>query len=204
MANGTPWTTDSFNGMPYRFLGNSGLRVSNVGLGTWKFGFPETGDGARVDRENGLEMLDAALESGVTFWDTANRYNNASGNSERIIGEWFQNNPDQRRNIVLATKVFGGMDGLTPNHSRLSRANILDSVFASLERLKLDYIDLLYFHAYDPVIPVEESLCAVEDLIRKDLVNRVKMEILAGIYETPERIEGTIDRLLEEFNDNWL
>lgn len=170
MAYGTPWTTDSFNGMPYRFLGNSGLRVSNVGLGTWKFGFPETGDGARVDRVMGLKMLDEALQAGVTFWDTANRYNNASGNSERIIGEWFENNPDQRRNIVLATKIFGGMDGVSPNHSRLSRMNIFDAVGACLERLQVDYIDLLYFHAYDPVIPVEESLCAVEDLIKGDMV----------------------------------
>jgi 1-deoxyxylulose-5-phosphate synthase len=165
-----PFLTDEFNGMPYRRLGRSGLRVSAIGLGTWKFGYPETGDGARVDEETGLAILDRAVELGVTFWDTANRYNNASGNSERIIGTWFKANPDQRRNVVLATKVFGGMDGFTPNHSRLSRGNIVDSVHACLERLQVDHIDLLYFHRFDEVTPAEESLAAVEDLVRQDTV----------------------------------
>ncbi len=165
-----PWITDEFNGMPYRLLGSSGLRASNVGLGTWKVGYPETGDGSRVGEKVALQIFDRAIELGVTFWDTANRYNAASGNSERVIGTWMQNNPDQRRNVVLATKVFGGMDGRTPNHSRLSRGNILDSVYACLERLQVDYIDLLYFHAFDPITPLEESLAAIEDLVQQDLI----------------------------------
>jgi len=165
-----PFTADSFNGMPYRVLGKSGLRVSTIGLGTWKMGYAETGDGSRVDDKTAWQIFDRAIELGVTFWDTANRYNNASGNSERIIGIWLKNNPDQRRNVVLATKMFGGMDGLTPNHSRLSRGNILDSVYASLQRMRVDYIDVLYFHGYDATTPAEESLAAVEDLIRRDLV----------------------------------
>lgn len=164
------WIADSYNGMPYRALGRSGLRASNVGLGTWKFGFPETGDGARVDEKTAYQIFDRAIELGVTFWDTANRYNAASGNSERLIGRWLAANPDQRRNVVIATKVFGGMDGVTPNHSRLSRANILDSVYACLERLQVDTIDLLYFHAFDPDTSIEESLTAIEDLVRQDVV----------------------------------
>ncbi|MBW1960081.1 MAG: aldo/keto reductase [Deltaproteobacteria bacterium] len=164
------WTTEQFNGMPYRLLGKSGLRVSNIGLGTWKFGYPDTGDGSRVDEKTAFEIFDKAVELGVTHWDTANRYNNASGNSERIIGRWLRKNPDQRRNIVLATKIFGGMDGTTPNHSRLSRGNILDSVYASLQRLQLDYVDILYFHSFDPITPIEESLESVEDLVKRDLV----------------------------------
>ncbi len=167
---GVPWTTEEFHGMPYRWLGRSGLRASNVGLGTWKIGYPETGDGSRVGAEAAFEIFDRAVDLGVTFWDTANRYNSASGNSERIIGTWLKQNPNQRRNLVLATKMFGGMDGQTPNHSRLSRGNILDSVYASLERLQVSTIDLLYFHAFDPLIPPEESLSAVEDLISRDLV----------------------------------
>jgi len=123
-----------------------------------------------VNEQTALKILDRAIELGVTFWDTANRYNAASGNSERVIGTWIRHNPDQRRNIVLATKLFGGMDGRTPNHSRLSRANILDSFYASLERLQVDRADLLYFHAFDPFTPVEESLAAVEDLVQRDLV----------------------------------
>jgi aryl-alcohol dehydrogenase-like predicted oxidoreductase len=159
-----------FNGMPYMQLGKSGLWVSRIGLGTWKFGRPESGDEARVDQETGLRIFDRALELGVTFWDTAPRYNNASGNSERVIGAWFKANPDQRRNIVIATKLYGGMDGLTPNHCRLTRGNIKESVYASLERMQIDTIDLLYFHHYDAYTPVDESLSAVEDLVRADLV----------------------------------
>jgi aryl-alcohol dehydrogenase-like predicted oxidoreductase len=165
-----PWKFDEFNDMPYQLLGNSGLRVSKIGLGTWKFGYPETGDGARVDAKTAFQIFERAIELGVTFWDTANRYNACSGNAERLIGTWLKNNPDQRRNVVIATKVSGCMDGRTPNHCGLSRGNILDSVYSCLERLQVDYIDLLYFHNFDPFTPIQESLIAVEDLISKDLV----------------------------------
>jgi aryl-alcohol dehydrogenase-like predicted oxidoreductase len=167
---GLPWTVDNYQGMPYQRLGSSGLRVSNIGLGTWKFGYPDTGDGSRTREKAALEILDHAAALGVTFWDTANRYENASGNSERILGTWFKSNPGQRRNIVVATKVFGTMDGRTPNHCRLSRMNVLESTYASLERLQVDRIDLLYFHDFDPTTPVEESLLAVEDLVSEDIV----------------------------------
>lgn len=159
-----------FHGMPYRQLGKTGLRVSAVGLGTWKYGYPETGDGSRVNREASQEIFDRAWELGVTFWDTANRYNLGSGNSERVMGQWLAANPDKRRDIIVASKVWGGMDGRTPNHWGLSRANILDSVHACLERLQTDYMDLLYFHRPDPLIPLDESLLAVEDLIREGCV----------------------------------
>lgn len=161
-----PTSTEDFHGMPYRQLGESGLRVSAIGLGTWKFGYPDTGDGARVDEATAMEIFDRSIELGVTFWDTANRYNLASGNSERVIGKWFKANPDQRRNVVLATKMYGGMDGTTPNHSGLSRGNIRDSVHASLKRLQLDYVDMLYFHRFDPSIPIQESLETIDDLVR--------------------------------------
>lgn len=165
-----PWSANKYNGMPYRALGNSGLKASSIGLGTWKFGYPETGDGARVNEAAAMGILDRAAQLGVTFWDTANRYNAASGNSERIIGKWLKMNPDQRRNIVLATKVFGGMDGRTPNHSGLSRLNILESVYACLKRLQTDYIDLLYFHAFDAATPIEESLSTIEDMVGRGVV----------------------------------
>ena len=165
-----PFELKNYKEMPYRSLGRSGLKVSNVGLGTWKMGYPETGDSSRIDAKKSLAILDKSLDLGVTFWDTANRYNNASGNSERIIGSWFKDNPTQRRNVVLATKLSGGMDGLTPNHSGLSRGNIMESVYASLKRLQTDQIDLLYFHSFDPSTPVEESLMAIEDIVKQDLV----------------------------------
>ena len=92
-----------FHGMPYRQLGKTGLRVSAVGLGTWKYGYPETGDGSRVNREASQEIFDRAWELGVTFWDTANRYNLGSGNSERVMGQWLATNPDKRRDIIVAS-----------------------------------------------------------------------------------------------------
>jgi aryl-alcohol dehydrogenase-like predicted oxidoreductase len=165
-----PFVVNSFNDMPYRTLGRSGLKVSNIGLGTWKMGYPESGDDSRIDEKNSLSILDRAIDLGVTFWDTANRYNNASGNSERIIGKWFKNNPEQRRNVVLATKMSGTMDGLSPNHCGISRGNIMESVYASLERLQIDHIDLLYFHRFDGITPPEESLMAIEDLVKQDLI----------------------------------
>jgi aryl-alcohol dehydrogenase-like predicted oxidoreductase len=165
-----PLDIHQYHTMPYMRLGKSGLWVSKVGLGTWKFGRPETGDEARVDQPAAMRIFDRALELGVTFWDTAPRYNNASGNSERVIGEWFKANPDQRRNIVIATKVYGGMDGLTPNHCRLTRGNLKESVYASLERMQIDVIDLLYFHHYDPITPPDETFSALEDLVGGDLV----------------------------------
>ncbi len=167
---GLPFTVSEFNGMPYHQLGGSGLRVSNVGLGTWKFGYPETGDGARLGEAEALRILDRALELGVTFWDTASRYNNASGNSERVLGRWLSLNPRQRRNVILASKVYPLMDGRTPNHCWLSRTNITEGVYASLERLRTDYVDLLYLHFFDSHTPADETLCAVDDLIRCDLV----------------------------------
>lgn len=121
-------------------------------------------------KKMGFQIFERAIELGVTFWDTANRYNLGSGNSERMIGRWLKNNSGQRRNIVLATKIFGGMDGYTPNHCGLGRTAIRDAVYACLDRMQCSHIDLLYFHSYDPSTPVEESLATIEDLVRQDLV----------------------------------
>lgn len=195
-----PFSVNDFKEMPYRPLGRSGLKVSDIGLGTWKMGYPETGDGSRVDESTSFKILDKAVELGVAFWDTANRYNNASGNSERIIGSWFKNNPRERRNVVLATKLSGAMDGLTPNHCGLSRINIMESVYASLERLQSDHIDLLYFHSFDPSVPAEESLMAIEDLVKQDMVryfsvSNFNKEHLA-YYQTVEKQLSVRSRIL--------
>lgn len=192
---GLPFRIDDFHGMPFRYVGASGLRASAIGLGTWKFGLPATGDGARVDEPTAYAMLDRAIELGVTFWDTANRYNDSSGNSERLIGRWFAAHPGSRRDVVLATKLCGAMDGRTPNHCGLSRTNILDSVQASLERLRTDHVDLLYFHRPDPLVPVEESLETVEDLVRQGLVRYLAVSNV-GVAELSEylRVAGTLSR----------
>lgn len=190
-----PYWIDDFNGMPYRYVGASGLQAPAIGLGTWKFGYPETGDGARVDARTAFAIFDRAIELGVTFWDTANRYNAASGNSERLIGRWFASNPDQRRNVLVATKMCGGMDGTTPNHTGLSRANIVDSVRASLARLQLDYVDLLWFHRFDPQVPIEESLEAVEDLVREGAIRYFAVSnFTAGQLSAYLATAGTLSR----------
>jgi aryl-alcohol dehydrogenase-like predicted oxidoreductase len=167
---GVPYKTTDFHNMPYINLGKTGLQVPKVGLGTWKIGYPETGDKSRIGEKEAFQLFDRAVELGVTLWDTANRYNNASGNSERIIGKWLKNNPEQRRNVIIATKLYGGMDGVTPNHSGLSRENILNAIYASLERLQTEYIDVLYFHRFDPLCPIQESLASIEDLVKKDVI----------------------------------
>ena len=195
-----PFDTDQFHGMPYRPLGRSGLRVSNVGLGLWKVGLPESGDAARVNEQAAFPIFDRAIELGVTFWDTANRYNFGSGNSERVIGRWLKRNPEERRNVVLATKMGGGMDGFTPNHCRLSRQNIIDATRACLDRLQLETIDLLYFHIPDSMTPPEESLAAIEDLvtrgwIRYFAVSNFTVDQLA-IYQAIERTASVRCRVL--------
>lgn len=164
------YQADSYQSMPYRFLGRSGLQGPAIGLGTWKFGYPDTGDDARIGPDLAVKILDRAAELGVMFWDTANRYNAASGNSERIIGNWLTAHPERRRDVVLATKTHGGMDGWTPNHSGLSRLQITESVKASLARLQTDSIDVLWFHRFDERVPLEESLETVEDLVSQGLV----------------------------------
>ena len=193
---GLSWSADAFHGMPYRNLGRTGLQAGIVGLGTWKYGYPETKDGSRVDRETAFSIFDRAWELGVTFWDTANRYNASSGNSERLIGQWFSENPDKRRDIVLATKLCGLMDGRTPNHGGLSRQNILDAVYASLERLQTDHIDLLYFHRTDSRTDPEESIAAVEDLIRGDMVRYFAVSNCGpteyAAFEAARHTEGSV------------
>ena len=189
---GLPFTCDAFNGMPFTRLGRSGCRVPRVGLMTFKFGYPETGDGAFVPEKQAYRVMDRAVELGVTFWDTANRYNASSGNSERVLGKWFRANPEERRNVIVSTKLFGLMDGRTPNHCRLGRIHIMEAMYASLERLGIDAVDVLFFHLFDPATPLEETLQAVADLKRQDLVRYL------GVHNfTSEQVE-LYDRLAAE------
>lgn len=175
--------TMSYRGMPHRRMGSSGLWVSEVGLGLWKWGDP-TYDGSRVGDETGFEILDRALELGVTHWDTANSYNNGSGNSERLLGRYFESRGQRvRERVVLATKVRnpvreeGEMDReFTPNERGGSRKYVISAVDASLARLQTDYIDVLYHHAPvltpdgDPETPLDEMWDAFNHLIRQGKV----------------------------------
>lgn len=144
--------------MQYRPLGNSGLIVSRACLGTMVFG-EETERGA--DEETSLGMIDRFIDAGGNFIDTADVY--AGGRSEEIVGRALSRVARDR--IIVATKVRMPV-GEGPNDIGLSRKHITDGVEASLRRLGTEYIDLYYTHMWDPVTPLEETLRALDDLVR--------------------------------------
>ena len=143
--------------MEYRKLGNSGLQVSVLGLGTNNFG-------GRADEASSLKVIDQALESGINFFDTANIYANTM--SEQIIGKALKG---RRQGVVIGTK-FGTAMGKGPNMGGASRQHIMEQVDASLKRLQTDYIDLYYIHWMDPGTPIEETLRAMDDLVKSGKV----------------------------------
>jgi aryl-alcohol dehydrogenase-like predicted oxidoreductase len=146
--------------MRYRNLGNSGLQVSVLGLGTNAFG-------GRADKDTSIRVLHHAVENGITFMDTANVYTGTK--SEEIIGEAFEG---RRQDVILATKV-GLKRGEGPNDSGSSRQHIMRELEASLRRLRTDYIDLYQIHRFDPNTPLEETLRALDDLVTSGKVRYV-------------------------------
>ncbi|MDX1436525.1 MAG: aldo/keto reductase [Anaerolineales bacterium] len=150
--------------MNYRALGRSGLRVSELCLGTMIFG-EESQRSAEPDEA--IRMVHRFIDRGGNHIDTANVY--ADGRSEEIVGEALR---DRRDRVVLATKVRFRM-GPGPNDAGLSRRHIFSSVEGSLRRLKTDYLDLLYMHCSDPFTPIEESLGAFDDLVREGKVRYI-------------------------------
>ncbi|MGW4964275.1 aldo/keto reductase [Nonomuraea sp. NPDC004186] len=157
--------------MRYRLLGRTGLRVSDLFLGTMTFG-QEWGWGASV--EECRKMFTAYAEAGGNVIDTANRY--TEGSSERIVGELLGSDRDR---FVLATKYTLTMDGTDPNASGNHRKNLVRSVEASLQRLGTGYLDLLWVHIWDPNTPVEETMRALDDLVRAGKV------LYVGISDAP-------------------
>ena len=160
--------------MRYNQLGNTGLFVSELCLGTMTFG--EAGGGstwgaiADVDQDAADKIVEKSLAAGVNFIDTADVY--SFGVSESILGQALQNLEVPRKDVVIATKVFGVM-GEKPNDRGASRGHIMDSVEASLERLQVDHIDLYQIHATDSVTPIDETLRALDDLVSGGLVRYV-------------------------------
>lgn len=154
--------------MEYRRLGRSGLKVSELCLGTMTFGWTSG------EREAN-EVFDAAWAAGINLYDTADVYSrwapgNPGGVAETYLGNWLRGKP--REQVVLATKVRGRMwDG--PNGEGLSRAHIMRAVEDSLRRLQTDYIDLYQCHHPDPAAPVEETLGALDDLVRAGKVRYI-------------------------------
>jgi aryl-alcohol dehydrogenase-like predicted oxidoreductase len=153
-------------------LGNTGLVVSEVCLGTMTFG---SGEGiwkaiGQLDQSAVNDLVRAAFDQGVNFLDTADVYH--AGRSESMTGEALRSLGVPRDQFVLATKVLGRM-GPGPNQVGLSRAHILHAVDQSLQRLRLDYIDLYQIHGRDPITPLEETLGALNDCVRAGKVRYI-------------------------------
>ena len=149
--------------MEYRNLGRTGLKVSELCMGTMQFGWT-------ADEASSYKILDATFEAGINFIDTADVYSrwvegNPGGVAEEIIGKWVKKSKIPRQNIVIATKVLGQMSD-DPNDKGLSRQHIFKAVDESLRRLQTDYIDLYQAHAYDEETPIQETLAAFDDLVR--------------------------------------
>ncbi|MFF0175727.1 aldo/keto reductase [Micromonospora profundi] len=165
--------------MTYGHLGRSGLLVSRIGLGTMNFGY-------LVDEPSSFAVMDAAIDAGITFFDTADVYGGPQspdmkqgyGVSEQIVGRWLQRS-GRRDDIVLATKVYQPM-GLGPNDRRLSAYHIRRACEASLRRLRTDHIDLYQMHHVDRATPWEEIWQAMEQLVREGKVSYVGSSNFAG------------------------
>jgi len=156
--------------MEYRRLGRTGLKVSPICLGTMQFGWT-------TDEPTAHTILSRAVELGINFIDTADVYSrwhpgNPGGISESHIGNWLAGGSVPRDQLIIATKVRGKM-GDGPNDQGLSRGHILHAVEASLRRLRTDYIDLYQTHAFDPETPIDETLRALDDLVRAGKVRYV-------------------------------
>lgn len=164
--------------MKYNLLGNTGLKVSELCLGTMTYG----GKGwaaaiGNLDQQAVDEQVKRAVEAGINFIDTANVY--SEGLSEELTGQSIHNLGLSRHDLVLATKVRGKM-GEGPNDAGLTRKHIFQQVEDSLHRLKTDYIDLYQTHSYDPLTPLEETLRALDDLVRSGKVRYIGASNLAA------------------------
>jgi aryl-alcohol dehydrogenase-like predicted oxidoreductase len=158
--------------MEYRTLGNTGLLVSELCFGAMTFG---GGEGfwkmiGSVDQAGADELVKSSVAAGINFFDTADVY--SEGQSEKTLGQAFRNLNIARKDVVIATKVFGRF-GPGRNDVGASRGHIMDSVDGSLRRLQTDHIDLYQIHGSDPITPVEETLRALDDLVRQGKVRYI-------------------------------
>ena len=164
--------------MKYNLLGNTGLRVSELCLGTMTFG----GKGmwtaiGTLPQEEVNTLVEHSVEAGINFIDTANVY--SEGLSEQMTGAAIRNLGLKRDDLVIATKVRGKM-GSGPNETGLTRKHILQQVDKSLKRLQMDYIDLYQIHGFDPLTPLEETLSALHSLVSSGKVRYIGCSNLAA------------------------
>lgn len=168
--------------MKYKLLGRSGLKVSELCLGTMGFG---TDSGWGAEKEDSFKIIETFANAGGNFLDTANKYQN--GTSEKIIGEFMSQH--DRDFFVLATKYSLFDNKTNPNASGNNRKNMMRSVEASLKRLNTEFIDVLYLHIWDHFTPIEEVMRGLDDLVRSGKVNYV------AISDTPAWIVSQANTL---------
>ena len=189
--------------MEYRNLGRTGLKVSQLCMGTMNFGWT-------APEENAYAVFDAFVEAGGNFIDTADVYSrwapgNPGGVAETIVGKWLKKTGLTRDKLVIATKVRGRM-GDGPNDEGLSRKHILDAAEASLRRLQTDYIDLYQTHFYDEHTPIEETLRALDDLVRQGKVryigcsNYPAWRLMAALWTSDRLGLARFDSLQPHYN----
>jgi aryl-alcohol dehydrogenase-like predicted oxidoreductase len=163
--------------MDYRRLGSTGIRVSELCFGTWRFG-RRTGDVLETDREEAHALLDAAWEHGINFIDSANVYGDPNGLSEEYIGEWLEER--DREQFVLTSKVYFPFDESNPNGRGLSRKHIHAQIDGTLERLGTDYLDLYYIHRWDEESDIEETMRALAELVESGKVHYLGASTMAA------------------------
>jgi aryl-alcohol dehydrogenase-like predicted oxidoreductase len=162
--------------MEYKSLGRTGVKVSPICLGTMNFPY-------RTPEEKAVEIIDQAIDSGINFIDTADFYGQplndgaGQGTTELLLGKTIKN---KRQRLVIATKFFATVDRTDPNARGGSRRHIIRACEDSLRRLDTDYIDLYQMHRPDPEVPIDETLRALEDLIRSGKVRYIGTSSFAG------------------------
>jgi len=159
--------------MEYRRLGNTGVEVSEICLGTWRFG-AESENGLETDREAAHDVLDAFADAGGNFIDTANGY--GGGDSERWIGEWLEDK--DREEYVLASKVYWSQ--VSRFQENLSRKNIRAEIEGTLDRLGEDYLDLYYIHRWDEDTPIVETMRTLNRLVEEGKVHYLGASTMAA------------------------
>jgi voltage-dependent potassium channel beta subunit len=145
--------------MEYRRLGRAGLRVSALSFGSW------VTFGGQIDGSSARDVLQAAYERGVNFFDNAESY--AGGESERIMGEAIADLGWPRHSFVVSTKVFWGLHDGVNMRNTLNRKYLLQAIDGSLDRLGLDFVDVLFCHRADPETPIEETVWAMSDIVAR-------------------------------------
>src|SRR6478752_2362202 len=182
--------------MKYNFLGNTGIKVSELCLGTMTFG----GRGywaaiGQLQQHSVDDIMKRSFDAGINFIDTANVY--SEGLSEELTGKAIRNLGLKRDDLIIATKVRGKM-GDGPNEIGLSRKHIMQQVDESLKRMNIDYIDLYQIHGYDALTPIEDTIRTLDDLVKSGKVRYIGCSNLAA-WQLMKALAVSREQALERF-----